>query len=160
MVSDRLLSASHPPLLFHPLPALLLLSWRGRHGYLHSSCPWPQLPQTHCHLLRLRLWCLPPRLSPHTWELSRHTLHRSSPLCLTPGPCLLLLPTEAFSLAAQTPVLHPQDWHAFSHALKVFMAWCIKPIFGCENRGQVCLHDLWKVTQWMKGKVCTLNNKL
>ena len=55
MASYRLLSASHPPLLFHPLPALLLLSWRGRHGYLRSSCPQPQLPQTHCHLLRLRL---------------------------------------------------------------------------------------------------------
>ena len=90
-VSDRLLSALHPPLPFHPLPALLLLSQRGRSRYLYSFWPQPQLPQTHYHLLRLTRWCLLPRLNTsHLRTVMPHTPqeqpHIPNSLSMPPSP--------------------------------------------------------------------------
>lgn len=117
----------------HHFPFILCQPCSCYHGGAGVDIYTPSGHSLGCLRLTATYWgsrsgVFSPDWIPHTWELSRHTHHRSSPIYLTPGPCLLLLPTEAFSSSAQAPMLHPQDW-PHNHALKVLRAQCTKPIF-------------------------------
>lgn len=64
-------------------------------------------------------------------------------------------PHWGFLLSCPDPMLHPQDWHALSHALKVFMG-ALNPFLDVKTEIKCGCMTCKKITQWIRER-CVLS---